>query len=232
MKYKKNSIRQAAAALCAIILGTTLVGQAGAQSFGIHFLGNTTASVTGTAGVVPIANWNNLASSYTSGTILASDGTTAATLVLSGAIPGDGGWNSGAPNDGANGSLMDGYLDLGANISTHSVTNTISGLTGAHYNVYIYMYGDASHPGNGGDWLPNYSVNGTPYYAPQLGNGNTTYDSTGAALGGAFAGFVQATAYLANFSTAPAAAAFGNYLEVVNVSPVGGVITVVGEANS
>jgi hypothetical protein len=231
MKLNKNTIRT----IALVILAGALNGmQAGAQaSFGINFLGNTTDDVTGTAGVVSIGNWNNIASSFTSGTVLGSDGSTAATLTLSGALPGDGGWHSGSTADGGNGSLVDGYLDLGANIGTGSGIITLSGLTGAFYNVYIYIYGDTSHPGNAGDLLPNYAVNGTTYYAPQLGNGTTTFNSTTTTVGGAFTGFVQATTYGANFNTATANASdFGNYIEVANVAPVSGVITITGEADT
>jgi len=238
MKPNKYLIKPAIAALCAVILGAGAAGRASAQSFGIHFLGNTTDDVTNAAGVVAITNWNNIASTYTTGTILGSDGVTTATFTTSGGIPGDGGWQSGVNSDGGNGSLMNGYLDLGSNTTPpQSETNVISGLTAAHYDVYIYMYGDTSHPGNGGDLLPNYAINGTEYFAPELGNGTTTYDSTSATIGGpnpdgSFPGFVQATAYTANFSTPPATAAFGNYFRIPFVTPVAGAITVAGEVDT
>jgi hypothetical protein len=230
MKLNENSI----SAIALVILAAALTGmQAGAQtSFGVNFLGNTTDNVTGTAGVVPIGNWNNIASSFTSGTVLGSDGSTAATLTLSGALPGDGGWHSGSTADGGNGSLVDGYLDLGQN-NGGSGTLTMSGLTGSLYNVYVYIYSDGSHPGNGGDYLPNYAINGITYYAPQLGNGTTTYNTTSTSVGGAFTGFMQATTYAANFNTATANASdFGNYIEIANVAPISGVITITGEADT
>jgi hypothetical protein len=205
-------------------------------SFGVHFLGNTTDPVTGTAGVVPIGNWNNFDSTFTTGTITGSDGSSTATLTLSGAIP-NGGWNSGGTTpDGGNGSLMDGYLDAANNTagSNHQITNVISGLTGGHYDVYIYNYSDASHPSSAADWLPNYSINGVSYSAPQLGNGTSSYTSSGAAVGGPFTNFVQATTYSANFeSTPPLASAFGNYFKAPAVVPAaGGTITIVEEADN
>ena len=88
-----------------------------ADSFGIHFLGNTTDRVTGTAGVVPISGWTNIANAnnvFTSGTIRSSDGTVAAMLTLSGSGRANG-WNSGTTADGGDGSLMRGYCDAMAN---------------------------------------------------------------------------------------------------------------------
>jgi hypothetical protein len=231
--YLQKSPKETAWAMIIAAAFSISAGQdANAQSFGINFLGNTSDAVTGTAGVVPIAGWNNIASSFTSGTVLSSDSSTAATLALSGALPGDGGWHSGSTPDGGNGSLVDGYLDMGANNGGAGII-TLSGLAGSSYNIYLYIYSDTSHPGNSGDLLANYAVNGTTYYAPQLGNGVSTFNSTATSVGGPFTGFVQATTYGANFNTATANASdFGNYIEVANVAPVGGVITITPEADT
>ena len=128
------------------------------QSFGIKFLGNTTDAVTGTAGVLPISGWNNIAdATYTVGTIYSSDGTVSATLTRSG--PGMANtWNSGAFSDGENDSLMDGYQDAGQNGGP--ATNVISGLAGSAYDVYLYTGGDVARPSSGTDYLPNYTING------------------------------------------------------------------------
>jgi hypothetical protein len=120
-----------------ISLISPLVGEtAKAEFFGIHFLGNTTDGVTGTAGVVPVLGCNNITNVnhvFTSGTIRSSDGTVSATLTLSGSNRANG-WNSGTAADGRNGSLMRGYYDAMAN---GPATVTISGLTGSSYTVYI-----------------------------------------------------------------------------------------------
>jgi uncharacterized repeat protein (TIGR03806 family) len=216
--------------------GLMAINKLPAQNYGVNFVGNTSDRVTGTAGVVTISNWNNIANGYTSGTILANDGLTTATLSMSGAgfSPGNGGWNSGSTADGANGSLMDGYVDVGSGIQGGaSAIASISGLNGLRYNVYLYIYSDQSHPANSGDWLPNYSINGTTYYVPQLGNGTSTYNSTGTTVGGTFGGFVRATTYTANFGTETANASdFGNYIEIQNVAPTNGVITIAAEVDS
>ena len=86
------------------LLGGALTGiPAKAQDFGIHFLGNTTDNVTGSAGVVPITSWNNVANStFTIGNstpIFASDGVTAATLTLTGGGVHNA-WSSGLTGDG------------------------------------------------------------------------------------------------------------------------------------
>lgn len=230
---KTNKYR--AMAVSFALLGGSVAGLP-AQDFGIHFLGNTTDNVTGTAGVVPIANWNNIANStFTIGnstTILANDGATAATLTLSGGGVHNA-WNSGATGDGANLSLMDGFIDAGT-YGGETATATISGLTNAFYDVYIYSFTDTTRPSNGGDWLPNYTVSGTTYYTPVLGNSAaSTFDTTSASVGGVgFSGFIPGAPVLANVNTPVLATAFGNYIEVVLVAPVNGAITVTAEADT
>lgn len=234
-KYMINDKYSTAAAVFGLLAVAFLSEmQARSESFGINFIGSTNDLVTGTAGVVPIANWNNISgATFTSGNIHSSDGAVSATLSLSGAAAA-GSWHSGATSDGANGSLMDGYIDGGANNGGGvAITNFISGLTGSSYSVYLYIYSDASHPGDGGQWLPNYSINGTSYFAPALGNGATTWNSASTSVGGAFTGFVKAKTYAANFNTATANPSdFGNYIKIDNVVPVSGVITIVSEASS
>ncbi len=232
---KHISKKTGALAAALALLAVSLAGMnAGAESFGVNFVGNTNDPVTGTAGVEPMTNWNNItAGTFTAGNIQSSDGLVSATLNLSGAAAA-GSWHSGATADGANGSLMDGYIDGGSgNGGGIAITNTISGLTGFSYTVYVYIYGDASHPGDGGQWLPSYSINGVPYFVPALGKATTTWNFSTTVVGGAFAGFVKATTYATNFSTATANASdFGNYIEIDNVAPVGGVIKIVSEASS
>lgn len=217
-------------AFCAVLLGLAFAGPLKAQNYGIHFLGNTTDNVTSRAGVVPIPGWNNIAGSFTAGSISASDGTNAATLTMSGAWPGDGGWNSGITGDGANLSLMHGFWDAGNPAATG--TATISGLPdGRLYNVYLYTFSDGARPQNGGDHLPNYSVNGTTDYVPVRGVFNSFYTAE-SVVGGSFTGFVQGTISAVNTNAPMPAANFGNYIVISNVSSgVGGAITVVPEAD-
>jgi hypothetical protein len=226
----------AASILCAMIFGVAGGSPASAQSsFGVHFLGSTSDPVTGSAGVIPISGWNNIANeTFTPGgsaTIFSSDGLTSATLAIAGSGVNNG-WNSGITGDGANLSLMHGYMDLGGSANAAS---TISGLTsGGLYDVFIYCMGDAPRPGNGGDLLPNYSVNGTSYYIPTLGGQYaSSYDSSSTPTATGFGGFVRGATYGANFNTPVSSVSdFGNYIEVDNVIAAGGVITIDGGADT
>jgi hypothetical protein len=252
----KNQIKKLwPLAALAVVMGSTSLLHA--DSWGVKYLGRTASTndaviyggtgptlVTNTAGVVPIPGWNNITNylypaniAYTNGIIYSSDGSLTATLTISGSTAGDGtgGWQSGSPNDGGDGSLANGYVDLGANIGAHAMTNIISGLPGTNYILYVYIYSDASHPGNGGDYLPNYSANGIIYYAPQYGNGTTSYNSNNVPVGGPFTGWRKAKATLVNYNTPVGSTNdFGSYLEIDNVHPVqpGGVVTFIGQANN
>jgi hypothetical protein len=190
-------------------------GIANAESFEIKFLGNSSTTVNGSAGVVYVSGWTNIATAtFTSGIIWSSDGSASATLTRSG--PGKANlWHSGSAGDGGNGSLLDGYNDCSPNSSS---TNVIGGLTGPSYTVYIYAAGDAAHPADNTQWLPNYTVNGTAYYTATV-NGN-----------GAFRGLVQGGITMVNNNTYPTSLAYGNYIEIDNVAPVAGKITI--SANS
>ena len=187
------------------------------QAFGIKFLGNTTDNVTGTAGVLPISGWTNIANaSFTAGTIYSSDGSVSATLTRSG--PGMANtWNSGALSDGGNGSLMDGYNDCQGG---SPATNVISGLTGAVYDVYIYSGGDNPRPNSATDYLPNFTVNGTIYYVSTLKG----YD--------AMLQTIECVPTSQNSDAYPSPLVAGCYLKISGVVPMGGTITIVGNADS
>ncbi len=192
-----------------------------AESYGVHFLGSTTDSVTGVAGVVPIGNYNNITQAANTFVLNNSAGTlSAATLTLSGPAAAKG-WTTGGPTGtGGNDSLIHGYIDSGNSGTQGSVTLTLAGLTGSSYDLYVYAQGDAARPTNLGDGLPEYTVNGTSYYA--------------ALLGGAYGGsLVQAgtqSTELAAFPGGPATK--GNYVYVPGVVPtLGGTITIVTNSN-
>jgi hypothetical protein len=188
-------------------------------------LGNTGDAVSGTAGVVPIPLWSNISGSFTSGTIPSSDGSASATLSMSGAWPGDGGWNSGLTGNGSDLSLLHGFLDAGN--PPFPATATITGLpSGQLFNVYLFAFGDSAKPGNGGDKLPNYAVNGTTLYAPLLGVGDSMYTANNWAIGSGFSGFVAGTTTNANSPQEFPVQDAGNYIVISNVVPVSGVITV------
>ena len=187
------------------------------KAFGIKFLGNTTDPVTTTAGVYPISGWNNIANgSYTAGTIYSSDGSVAATLTLSGSGA-DNTWNSGAFSDGGNSSLMDGYQDAQTGAPA---TNVISGLTGTNYDVFLYTGGDNPRPNSGTEYLPNYTINGTTYYAATLDG----YD--------AILQMVQGVPTSQNSNAYPTTQTAGQYIKISNVVPVGGKITITANSDS
>jgi len=228
-----NTIRKYTVA-SAVLLGLAATTQLQAEDFGIKFLGNQpTDLVTGTAGVVPIANWNNIDNGgFPVGTftnITSSDGSTTAALSLTGGAANNT-WQSGITGDGANLSLYDGYVDTGYN-GNHYVVATISNLTSATYDVYVYFMADNPRPENNGDWMPNYTINGTTYYVPVFGDGgNTTYDTSFTTFTGAgFNGFVEGTPILTNNNTWFPYTNIGNYLRIEDVAPVGGVITIGAE---
>ncbi len=200
--------------MAALAVATTFSGiQAKAESFGVHFLGTTTDNVTGTAGVVPIGGWNNIANqTFNSGSVTSSDGLVTAGLTIAG-TGAHNGWRSVGtpPNTGGNASLMDGYMDLG---TSQTATISLTGLTGSLYDVYIYTIGDAPRPGNNGDYLPAYGVNGTNLFT--------------ATLGGAFTSFTQGGTQTTNSNVYPTSLTYGNYILFSNVAPVGGAITITG----
>lgn len=209
MKLNSKYCRILVAYIALVFTIVPICNIAQAESFGIKFLGSATGDpVTGTAGVVPIPGWTNIANgTYTSGTILSSDGSISATLSLGGNSANT--WHSGSAADGANSSLLDGYMDIG---NSGPGTASISGLTGAAYTVYVYTEPDTARPGNGGDWLPNYSANNLTNFV--------------AVRYGAFTGFIQSGTASANNNNYPPGLTYGNYNVFYNVVPVGGVITV------
>ena len=209
-----SKIRQYSGFAMAVSLALILmaaVGAANGESFGIKFLGNTTDSVTGIAGVVPVSGWNNITNAnsvFIAGTIRSSDGAVSATLSLSGSGRANG-WNSGTAADGANGSLMRGYCDA---MGTAPVTVTISGLTGSSYTIYLYTQGDGQRPGSGSDWIPNYTINGSTICTPTIAP--------------TFKRFIQSGMILANTNTFPTSLANGNCIRWNNGVPNNGVITI------
>lgn len=208
---------------------TSLAGlTAQAQNYGVHFLGNTADPVTGPSGVVPISNYNNITQAAgTPFAITDSTGLNPVTLTLTG--PGAGnGYSNATVGNGGNFSLMHGYLDAGGvggqgstGTGTASVTLTFTNLTSPAYDFYVYTLGDAARPGNIGDGLPQYTVNGTDYFA--------------AVQGGAFSGtFVRdgtQPTQLTQFPN-PNNLTQGNYLLVEGVTPVNGTITLVANADN
>jgi hypothetical protein len=223
------------------ISGLTVGENTSYEYVGANAFGSTTSSpaplyINGYAGVVPIIGWNNIANANyplgSSTNIYASNGVTSASLTLSD-TGANNAWSSGLTGNGANFSLMDGYIDAGANGGEDAVA-TISGLTDSSYDVYIYCMSDNTQPATATNGLPNYTVNGVIYYAPVLGNsGASTYNLTSKSVGGTgFNGFIPATTISTNDLNADLpASSFGNYIKIANVQASGGQITVQAEAD-
>jgi len=215
------------------VLDATNYEYIAANAFGSATSSPAMLNIRARAGVVPIEGWNNIANeAFTAGgggstNVYSSDGAAIATLTLSDEGVTNG-WNSGITGDGSVDSLMHGYMDVGsANTADGNVS--ISGLSDPVYDVYIYCFPDTTRPNVSTNGLPNYTVNGTVYYAPVLGGtGPSTYDLTGTPVGGkGFTGFVQATTYTANdFNQDIPVSAFGNYIKIAQVAAANNTITV------
>lgn len=212
--------------LIAATVTTLGVLNAHAESYGLHFLGTTTDPVTGTAGVFPIGNWNNYGVNPTATPTVNAVNNSAGmlsttTLTISGPGAQNGYRTTGnAALTGGNASLENGYFDAGGiggqaatGTGATAVTFTLTGLTSAAYNIYIYDAGDNARPGNIGDGLPDYTINGTDYFT--------------AILGGAFTTFTQGQTQSTELSAVPSTLTPGNYILVSGVVPTaGGTITI------
>ena len=190
-----------------VALGGTSV--ASADSWGIKFMGGVlTDPVTQTAGIEPISGWNNITNTTdSSGTLTSSDGSLSAPWTLSGPDAANG-WNTGfGAGDGGNTSFNDGYLDVG---NSGAAIMTINNLPSAFYTVYVLTLGDSMRPQNGGDWLPNYEVNGvTNFIAVQHIKFNNDSPTN----------WVQAGSTTANNNNYPPGLKYGNYTVFYNVVP-------------
>ncbi len=162
------------------------------NAFGVNFVGGGNgggASVTSSAGVVPITAWNNETGTSGSGTITATDGMTTASLTYTD----NGTWNNGTSTATGNGQLLNGYLDTNG----VSPVVTLSGLTGTAYDVYVYTEGD-----NVGT-PSNYVINGVDNIVDETPpGGNSAALVLDPAAPSATTGGTGGT-YLVNFSVAP-----------------------------
>jgi fibronectin-binding autotransporter adhesin len=134
--------------------------QSGTVGIGIHFVGSG-SSQTGSAGVVPIGNWNNLTAINTSNRALtdSTGAATTATITVSGATENNGSSHSSIQ-------ILNGYNYNNAN---GAMSATISGIPYANYSLYAYTVDSA--PGMNDQVM---TIGGQNYYyAP---DGGTTYN--------------------------------------------------------
>ena len=143
-----------------VISGGVLELQAAAVggSIGVHFVGNG-SSVTASAGVVAMNNWNNLSGYTFSGSTLVNNSgqNSGATFSLSGAASV---WATGSANP-----LLNGYV-YGIN---NPMTLIVSNIPYARYSIFAYV-GDSTI-GN----QEEATINGTSYYFATEGGTPITY---------------------------------------------------------
>lgn len=129
-----------------------------ATVIGVNFIGANNgggASVTGTAGVVPQANWNNEANATGTDSAVITDAGSTAGVTLT--WNGNNTWATGHAGLNQDGDLLQGYLD---DLTTHpwtvsmGVPASIAGAGSTPYDVIVYLAGDTA--GRGG----TYTVNG------------------------------------------------------------------------
>ncbi len=116
--------------------------------------GNSIANVvTGTAGLVPVNNWNTAVVNSNNGTLssLKDNSAAATSATVTWVCPNT--WSNGGAGTGGNDSLFSGYLD------DNQCSATVTAVPYAVYDVYIYTHGDAGG-GNpqGPYWVDSPSV--------------------------------------------------------------------------
>jgi PEP-CTERM motif len=168
MRNKTALALAAAATLSAGVLSNSVL----ADGIGVNFIGDNNgggASVTGTAGVVPQANWNNVAGpTQNNGTGVALVSATGAALTSTIGWSSPNLWASGVGLN-QDGILMQGYLD---NSPGQDSIATITGLPASiagngttPYSVIVYLAGDTAGDNRGG----TYTVNGIVQTALEIG---------------------------------------------------------------
>jgi hypothetical protein len=147
---RRSGAGKAVVGIRAAVAGIALLGISAtvqAQSIGINFIAgqNPTAgaSVTGTAGVVPQANWNNvseLASSGAAGNLINSAG---ANSGVSASWTASSTWAADNDADGNEDSnLMDGYIDVTADLPGGRMFIDLADIPYQFYDIYVYVGSD------------------------------------------------------------------------------------------
>jgi autotransporter-associated beta strand protein len=142
--------------------GGTLQLAGGTAAVGINFVGGGGptpggAMVTSVAGVVPIANWNNILGNV-GGPVPLNDSNGAAGTANLDSFTSTNTWSTGSPNP-----LLNGYIDnTDANPNAQSVV--VSGIPYGSYSVYAYFGSD------GAGRTGSVSLNGVTYFYSTRGN--------------------------------------------------------------
>lgn len=179
---KLNLTRRKGLALAACALATLVAGTARAATIAVNFVGGQSggagaATVTGTAGAVPQANWNNEApfQQTTAVSIVDSTGTAAASL----AYTTQNNWaaSSTAPGGGTNADMMNGYLDNFQNAGSISVTGLGTAFTSGGYQVLVYQNTDSN--GSFGFTATDNAGHTVTAYGQQTGGAGSNYPLAG-----------------------------------------------------
>src|SRR5438105_9921330 len=185
-----------------------------AASVGVNFVGRnssvSTLAPSEAAGVVPQANWNNVAESVyvpnfkgTTGPLLDDGGNpTAVTLNFNA----NDSWNSDGTGTTPDEKLMLGIIKTGNNL-TNVATFTFANLSAGPYDVYVYT--DVNSGNNNGTNIPiSVKLGSTTYYYQEQHQFSPTDTYTQAA------------------STDPANPDAGNYCQFAGAVPVSGALTI------
>ncbi len=168
---KTSVVRRVCCCALTLVIISALSPDARATTIGMNFDGGGGNSgtgaidpglVTGTAGVVPQANWNNL-NGASSAAVTLNDSTGAATTATVSWSSGNT-WSNGEANGNPgnqNALLLNNYLDGG---SGGAATVTLSNIPYAHYSLYIYTMRD-------GGATSDYTVNGVTQTVQVGGSG-------------------------------------------------------------
>lgn len=198
---------------CAVALSALVADARGALLVGVNFVGGnaggapTSLDPADSTGVVPQANWNNVAGA--SGSVIAMNDSAGASTPVTLTYAGAGTWGTGTGTATAMAKLFNGYVD-GTDNGTN--TYTFNGVPAGTYNVYVYS-------------LPD-SLDGRDQSVTLTGSTTAKFFSSSDAGAGFANGFVLASA-----TTQDGPGATGNYLKFSNVQPAaGGTFTIVGQS--
>ena len=197
-------------------LGFTLVPRSTSPGIGIHFVGGGNP-VTGTAGVVPLNNWNNLSGTSFSGTPLTDSNGAATTAALS-TTNALGVFASGSSNQ-----LLNGYIFA----VSGSLSATISGIPFSQYSLYAYMVDSTA------GYSEEVTLAGKSYYfsptnsASYLAIANTSSGSYPAGNYVLASGLSGGTQTVVVQGISPGFGSFAGF-EIVNTSSTSGPLTLNG----
>lgn len=217
MTHRRTRKKRNISTAIALGLFSAVSLQSFAATIGVSFLGDGPQpgaestdewllAPTEMAGVVPQANWNNIATPDGGDDIAADQGITGALRDSNGAVTrvqlryaGNDAWNTSGSTDTADSKLMKGTLKR---FDDQPLTLSITNLASGTYDVYVY--------GN---------VDGGPGNAVINIGTKTNYWSQPAAFDSSI-GFYESN------STDPATSAEGNYVKFTGVAPVNGAINI------